>query len=376
MANSDDSFSLSIKQENPTVPPPPPPPPTATPPPRETDLADEKNQSLLNSLRSTSLTPQEAQTCLRSLTNVMTSGEDEDAALFQEVISKLNESELKRMASLLTSKYDHYFLKIARNKNGSIHLQKLLGKSDDADTFFLAAIFRNFFNVMADEHAPYVAIQGMRVFSREKKRAMRDKILTYAVPLGCDQYGSIALNAIIRDVSFLYCSVALFDVVASKARFLSYSRYGNIVVQQVLKHCSLHSTRNIGVSLRGHYVELSFTEGGRYIVEKILERDETGVLVVTELLECGSDNLVSLATSEYGHFVVETALKVTRGVLFRGLVNKLKPFLPLLRTSPQSTTIAQILESLTLAMRSVATYGNKERLTVSRIVSSMFTGIG
>ncbi|CAN6871075.1 unnamed protein product [Brassica oleracea] len=270
MANSDDSFSMSIKQDNPTVPPPPPPPPpTATPPPRETDLADEKNQSLLNSLRSTSLTPQEAQTCLRSLTNVMTSGEDEDAALFQEVISKLNESELKRMASLLTSKYDHYFLKIARNKNGSIHLQKLLGKSDDADTFFLAAIFRYFFNVMTDEHASYVAIQGMRVFSREKKRAMRDKILTYAVPLGCDQYGSIALNAIIRDVSFLYCSDALFDVVAPKARFLSYSRYRNIVVQQVLKHCSLHSTRNIGVSLRGHYVELSFTEAGRYIVENI-----------------------------------------------------------------------------------------------------------
>ncbi|CAN6862870.1 unnamed protein product, partial [Brassica oleracea] len=194
--------------------------------------------------------------------------------------------------------------------------------------------------------APYVAIQGMRVFSREKKRAMRDKILTYAVPLGCDQYGSIALNAIIRDVSFLYCSVALFDVVASKARFLSYSRYGNIVVQQVLKHCSLHSPRNIGASLRGQYVELSFTEGGRYIVEKILERDETGVLVMTELLECGRDNLVRLATSEYGHFVVETALKVTRGVLFRGLVNKLKPFLPLLRTSPQSTTVAQILESV------------------------------
>uniref|UniRef100_M4CEC0 PUM-HD domain-containing protein n=1 Tax=Brassica campestris TaxID=3711 RepID=M4CEC0_BRACM len=347
MANGDDSFSMSIKQENPTV-PPPPPPTTTTPPPRETDLADEKNQSLLNSLRSTSLTPQETETCLRSLTNVMTSSEDSDDALFQEVISKLSGSELQRMAALLTSKSDdRYFLEMARNKNGSIRLQKLLGKSDDADIFFVAAILRNFFHVMTDEHAPYVAIQGMRVFSREKKRAMRNKILTYAVPLGCDQYGSIALNAIIRDVSFLYCSVALFDVVASNARFLSYSRYGNIVVQHVLKHCSLHSTRNIGVSLRGHYVELSFTEGGRYIEEQILGRDETGVLVMTELLECGSDKLVRLATSEYGHFVVETALKVTRGVLFRGLVNKLKPFLPLLRTSPQSTTIAQILESLT-----------------------------
>ncbi|KAG2299763.1 hypothetical protein Bca52824_036235 [Brassica carinata] len=88
-----------------------------------------------------------------------------------------------------------------------------------------------------------------------------------------------------------------------------------------------------------------FHESGRYIVEKLLERDdETEASVVAEILECEGDELVRLATSVYEHFVVEKALKVTRVDLFRGLVNKLKPFLPLLRTSPQSTTIAEILE--------------------------------
>ncbi|KAJ0266706.1 putative pumilio 16 [Hirschfeldia incana] len=343
-------FSMTIKQENTTVPPPPPPRRetlTASHPPKEADLADDKAQSLLNSLRSTSLTPQETETCMRSLTNLMTSSEDEVDALFQEVISKLNGSEFLRMAALLTTKSeDRYFLEIARTKNGSIRLQKLLGRSDDADVFFAVAILRNFFTVMTDEHASHVATQGMRVFDIKKKYAMRDQILNYAVLLGCDQYGSIALSAIIRDVSFIYCSMALYDVVASKARLLSYNRYGSVVVQHVLIYCSLHSTYNIGLSLRGHYVELSSTEGGRCIVEKLLDTRETEVFVVEELLECEIGKLLRLATSEYGHFVVEKALRVTRVDLCRGLANKLKPFLHLLSTFPRSATIAAILGSL------------------------------
>ncbi|KAG2299768.1 hypothetical protein Bca52824_036240 [Brassica carinata] len=338
----------SIEQENRAVPPPPPPleTPTASPPPRATNLADDRNQSLINSLRSAALTPQETETCLQSLTSVMTSSEDEDAALFQEVISEFNGSELQRMASLLTSNNDHYFLEIARNKNGSIRLHKLLGKSDDADTFFLASILRHFLHVMTDKHAAYLATQGMRVFSHEKRMAMRDQLLYHAVPLACDRYGCVALNAIISDVAFAYCRNDLHDVIASKACLLSFDAYGNFVVQHVLKLNILRRTYDIAVSLRRHYVELSFTHKGRYVVGKLLEREETRVLVVAELLECESDKLVRLATSMYGNFVVFTALKVTRGDSFRALVNKLKPSLRLLRRSHRSITIAEILESV------------------------------
>ncbi|KAF3501545.1 hypothetical protein F2Q69_00044204 [Brassica cretica] len=153
--------SLSIEQENPTVPPPPPPPPRETPtashPPRETNLTDERKQSLINSLRPTYLTEQEMETRLQPLFNIMTSSEEEDVALFQEVISKLTGSELWWMAYLLNSNFDHYFLEIARNRIGSIRLRTLFGKSDDADSFFLGPILRHFFHVMTDKEASYAA---------------------------------------------------------------------------------------------------------------------------------------------------------------------------------------------------------------------------
>ncbi|KAG2299770.1 hypothetical protein Bca52824_036242 [Brassica carinata] len=348
MANGDGSFSMSIKQENTTVPPPPRrETPTASHPPRETDLADDKAQSLLNSLRSTTLTPQETETCMQSLTNSMTSSEDDEVALLREVFSKLNGREFRRMAFLLTSNSDRYFLHIARNKTGSIRLQKLLGKSDHADVFFVGSLLRHFFHVMTDKVASHVATRGMRVFSHDKKRAMRDQILNHAVPLARTRHGSLMLRVIITDDDFEYCRHYLLGKVASNALLLSYDAYGNFVVQQALKHRDLHSTRNIGVRLRGHYVDLSFTESGRHIVEKLLERDEeTEASVVAELLECEGDELVRLATSVYGHYVVEKALKVKRVDLSRGLVNKLKPSLPLLRSSHHATTIAEILESV------------------------------
>ncbi|CAL9222317.1 unnamed protein product [Arabidopsis halleri] len=45
------------------------------------------------------------------------------------------------MASLLTSDSD-YFTTIVTNKYGSKRVQKLLGKSDDVDALFCAAILR------------------------------------------------------------------------------------------------------------------------------------------------------------------------------------------------------------------------------------------
>ncbi|CAH8261808.1 unnamed protein product [Arabidopsis lyrata] len=58
------------------------------------------------------------------------------------MISKSSDkTELQRMASLLTSDSD-YFTTIVANKYGSKRVQKLLGKSDDVDALFCAAILR------------------------------------------------------------------------------------------------------------------------------------------------------------------------------------------------------------------------------------------
>jgi len=128
----------------------------------------------------------------------MTNNEDHVAAPFEEMISKLDQRKLQTMASLLTSDPD-YFLMIARNMNGSKRIQKLLGKTDDVDALFAAAILRRFLHIITDKYASYVVRRGMTVFDKKKKKAMYEHILHYASHIARDKHGNLALNDIITD---------------------------------------------------------------------------------------------------------------------------------------------------------------------------------
>ncbi|CAH8296840.1 unnamed protein product [Eruca vesicaria subsp. sativa] len=306
-----------------------PPPPRFVPP----RLITEENRSLINSFRSATSTPQETDTCMRSLHNLMTSNEDNGAAQFRAVISELNAADLQKMAWLLTSN-SRYFLNIARNKNGSTRLQKLLGESDDVDTFFLAAFFRNFLPLMTNKEGSYVVFEGLRVFSNVKKMAMFPHIIEHVDKLASDPQGCVAFNGCITVLDDHFIRGHMLNAVVINAVSFSYHHYGNFVVQHVLDQGDLRSTRDIAVNLRGHCVALSLKRYGSYIVQKLLNaRDLAMVLVVEELLECGEERFVRLARDQFGNFVVRTALRVTREErddLFRGLVNKLRPLVHLL----------------------------------------------
>ncbi|KAF8102447.1 hypothetical protein N665_0198s0147 [Sinapis alba] len=290
------------------------------------------------------------ETPLQWIFNLMTRSEEEDAAYpFKEFISKLDRRGLQGMASLLTSDSD-CFLDIARNKNGSNRLQKLIGRSDDVDDLLCAAILHRFLHVMTDKHASYVATRGLRVFAGKKKELMCEELIRNALLIARDQHGCVALNEMLTDLDHPHYRNELLDMVAHNALWLSNDGSGNFVVQHVLKLNHPRSTRDVALSLRGHCIDLSFKKYGSYIVERLLEADESVAVVVMELLESDGDRLMRLARSEFGNFVVSKALRVTqkrvsRVDLFRGLVQKLMPFLPFLRKS-RGSNIAVFLDSV------------------------------
>ncbi|CAH2069442.1 unnamed protein product [Thlaspi arvense] len=342
-------LAAATEPRNQAVAPPPRGTPIAIPPPQSNQLR-EANTCGCPWGFCAALTPQELEIRLQRMFNLMTnSEEDDDASPFKEMISRLEKRELQGIASLLTSDSD-YFLEIARNKNGSKRLQKLLGKSNDVDSFFAAAILTRFLHVMTDRQASYVAIRGLGVFDEERKEAMYEYTLHHALHLARDRYGCITLNKIITDLNHPFYRSQLLDTVAHNALLLSNDATGNFVVQHVLKLNDLRCTRNIAVNLCGHCVDLSFKKYGSYIVEKLLDANESVAVVVMELLECDGGKLMRLARSEYGNFVVAKALRVTqigmtRAHLFQGLVQKLMPFLCFFQRS-RGSNIAAILESV------------------------------
>ncbi|CAG7910567.1 pumilio homolog 18 [Brassica rapa] len=286
-----------------------------------------------------------ADTRSNSLFNVMTSGKG--LAQFKDIISKSDRKELQLMASLLTSDSD-YFMEVVRNINGSRRVQKLLGISDAVDALFYPAILRRFYHVVTDKYASYVVIRAMLVFDQKKQYVMYEHLLHHALDIARNQYGCIALNEVITDADDPFYRNLLLDVVARNALYLSNDPSGNFVVQHVLALYDLRCTHNVGVSLHGHCVDLSFKKYGSYIVEKLLDTEESMAVVVVELLECERGRLTRLARNEFGSFVVVKALKITQGMnrvdLFRGLVQKLMPVRHLLVRS-HGSNIVNFLES-------------------------------
>ncbi|CAN7140373.1 unnamed protein product [Brassica rapa subsp. narinosa] len=283
---------------------------------------------------------------LIKLFNLMTS--KECVSQFKEIFSKAADPEaLLKIVSLLTSDSD-YFMEVVRNKYGSKRVQKLLGISDDVDALFYAAILHRFYDIMTDKYASYVAIRAMLVFDTMEKFRMYDHVLYYALEIASDHYGCIALNEVITDVGEPLYRKLLLDLVALNALFLSNDPSGNFVVQHVLTLYDSRCTSNVAVSLLGHCVDLSFQKYGSYIVEKLLEAEESMAVVVVELLECEGGRLSRLARNEFGSFVVVKALKVTHAMnrfdLLGDLVQKLMPLRHLL-VRFHGSNIAKILES-------------------------------
>ncbi|CAH8333798.1 unnamed protein product [Eruca vesicaria subsp. sativa] len=271
---------------------------------------------------------------------------------FKDMISKLDQSQLQKTVSLLTSDSD-YFMAVVRNKYGSRRVQTLLGLSDDVDAFLYDAILRRFLDIMTDKYASYVALRAMVVFDQVKNHVMYTHVLHYALDIACNRHGCIALNEVITDADDPLYRNRLLDVVARNALFLSNDPSGNFVVQHVLKLYDLRCTRNVAVSLRGRCVDLSFKKYGSYIVEKLLEAEESLFVVVVELLKCDVDRLMRLARSEFGNFVVAKALRVTQEMdgidLFWDLVQKLMPLRHLLVRS-HGSNIAKILETCSIEL--------------------------
>ncbi|CAN8301270.1 unnamed protein product [Cochlearia groenlandica] len=303
--------------------------------------------------RGINLFPQSPETTLsQRMFNIMTNYNEEqaDTAWFNNMVRTLNRIELQRMASSLTSNSD-YFFAIAKNKNGSKRLQRLLGRSDEVDGFFAVAIMRRFLHVITDKHASRVAVKGLRVFDEEKKELLYEHVLLYALDIARDEHGCVALNEIITDLDNLNYRDQLFDIVAVNALLLSNDAYGNFVVQHVLSLHDLRCAYNIAVNLRGHCVDLSFKKYGSYVVEKLLKTEKSMAVVVEELLGCEGNRLMRLARSEFGNFVMYKALRSMNEEpiwfdMFCRLVKKLAPFLGFLFACPRSKNIARLLETV------------------------------
>lgn len=84
------------------------------------------------------------------------------------------------------------------------------------------------------------------------------------------------------------------------------------MVQYVLSLKDENSTRIICICLESQYTHLAEKKGGSHIVEKCIRSSEFGMRSVVGALLKSEKALFRLASHQFGNYVVQTALKVTK----------------------------------------------------------------
>ncbi|KAI3931033.1 hypothetical protein MKW92_022379 [Papaver armeniacum] len=149
------------------------------------------------------------------------------------------------------------------------------------------------------------------------------------VKLSTTEQGCFALKAIIDSIIEPF-KTQLLSIIIGEAVFLSAHDYGNFVVQHVLERhpytASLISNDNV--------------------VEKCIESNATDVVVSQLLSDC--KQLVELAQDKFGNYVVQKALKLTKGKALRQLVEVLHKCSGELENHPNGRNVYNLIKRFKL----------------------------
>ncbi|KAF2309251.1 hypothetical protein GH714_001377 [Hevea brasiliensis] len=159
-----------------------------------------------------------------------------------------------------------------------------------------------------------------------------ESAISLCLHLATHENGCISLNNFIDKIQGSHRQ-RLLELISKNAVFLSQDPSGNHVVQKVLALENPIFTERICSSLRGHYKRLSLQKWGSHVVEKCL-RSTAMECAVEDLLSSSCNQLLQVARDQFGNYVIQSALKVTKKTnnpLHLELLRSLQPHLETLR---------------------------------------------
>ncbi|CAA0817989.1 Unknown protein [Striga hermonthica] len=242
------------------------------------------------------------------------------------------------------------FLEVVFCKQGVVSMIKLIRKLKKTyHAFSITGILSTrFVEIMTDYTAREVIQTCFILFSHEPNEILYESAIENCHYLAMHKVGCISLNECISTIPGEQRSRLLVSI-ADMADILCDDPYGNYVLHNVLKlnHKEVH--RRIFMCLRGQFVQMARKKVGSHIVEKCMEISENWLLSIVEEILRSNEAPQELAEDQFGNYVIQKALRMTkeRGLisLYNSLVHTLKPhFAELSRTHGGKKVLAVIKE--------------------------------
>ncbi|KAM2376924.1 hypothetical protein ACFX1X_043609 [Malus domestica] len=250
----------------------------------------------------------------------------------QKLVEVCTEEQRTRMLSKLILESHTSLVCIALDTRGTRSVQKLLQyvTNQEQVSLIMGALSPAAAVLSKNNNGQHVIEQCLENFSEEDNRGLLLVVAINCSTIGKDKSGCCVLQKCIEHSSGENRERLVAAIIA-QATVLAVDRYGNYVVQHLLGLRIPQITQNLLRQLQGSYISISLNKFGSCVVEKCLSEssEEQSSQIIFELVT--NPNVSMLLVHQYGNFVIQTALEVSKGIYHQALLNLVNLYSEFLR---------------------------------------------
>ncbi|XP_039063907.1 pumilio homolog 2-like [Hibiscus syriacus] len=259
--------------------------------------------------------------------------------LIQKLLEVCNEEQRMQILLMVTEEPGQ-LVKISLNTHGTRVVQKLIETLSTRQqiSLVISALEPGFLSLIKDLNGNHVVQRCLQCLSSEDNNFIFDAAATYCVEIATHQHGCCVLQRCISHSTGEY-KKKLVEEISANGLLLAQDAYGNYVVQFILELKITSATSTLTSQFEGNYVQLSSQKFSSHVVEKCLVvlNDEGRTRIIRELLS--ATHFKRLLQDPHANYVVQTAVRVSEGLLHNSLVDAIESCKAVSLNSPYSKRI-------------------------------------
>ncbi|GAB2271226.1 hypothetical protein Dimus_006068 [Dionaea muscipula] len=252
--------------------------------------------------------------------------------LIQKLLDVCDEDQRLSIVQMVTREPGE-LVRISLNTHGTRVVQKLIEtlKTRKQISLVKQALEPGFLDLIKDLNGNHVVQRCLQCFSSDDNKFIFDAAAKLCLEIGTHQHGCCVLQKCIAHSKGEHQQNLIAGISANALR-LAEDPFGNYVVQYIIELKIPTAAANLMPQFKGHFVRLSMQKFSSHVVEKCLKYfEDYKPKIIQELLS--TPHFEQLLQDPFANYVIQSALKHTKGPLADALVAAIRPH-TILRTNP------------------------------------------
>ena len=240
----------------------------------------------------------------------------------QKLYSVLNdENKMKFLYSLVPE-----IELISNSKIGTYPLQSVIEqlKTDKEQTIIMNALSGKVLSLCQNSQGVHVIEKIIVCFKEILIEEIYTTIIANFLLLATNSIGLFVCKKLISSAKNPNHLIQIRDLICNNSMMLIHNQYGNYTIQVAIESWPAEFTQPLIRSLFPFFISLSCQKYASNVIEKCLEKSKETILIefIDELGK--NSNIITLLTNSFGNFVLQTAIKLSKGKNKIRIVNYIK----------------------------------------------------